>query len=89
MSSFFNRYVNLNYLFFSGNEFKLADFHYAVLKNGAMPLRILETTIDEWISSVQQDQSSKTTNTISKASYAVCDIFVLLIGFGLKILMSM
>jgi uncharacterized protein (DUF885 family) len=32
-----------------GNKFKLAEFHNAVLKNGAVPLNILEEIIDDYI----------------------------------------
>ena len=38
-----------------GNKFKLADFHDEMLKNGAMPLSVLERVIDEYIA-----RSSKT-----------------------------
>lgn len=33
-----------------GNKFKLAEFHNAVLKNGAVPLNILEEIINDYIS---------------------------------------
>ncbi len=32
-----------------GDDFDLADFHDQVLKNGAMPMAVLEGVIDEWI----------------------------------------
>jgi uncharacterized protein (DUF885 family) len=32
-----------------GAKFDLRDFHDVVLKNGAMPLTLLERTVDEWI----------------------------------------
>lgn len=32
-----------------GDKFKLSDFHDEVLKNGAMPLQVLERVIDEYI----------------------------------------
>ena len=38
-----------------GNKFKLADFHDEMLKNGAMPLSVLERVVDEYIA-----RSSKT-----------------------------
>ena len=31
-----------------GNKFNLADFHDEILKNGSLPLAILETTMDAW-----------------------------------------
>jgi uncharacterized protein (DUF885 family) len=33
-----------------GNEFDIKDFHHEVLKRGSLPLNILETYINEWIS---------------------------------------
>jgi uncharacterized protein (DUF885 family) len=32
-----------------GNKFKLPEFHNAILKNGAVPLDILEEIIDDYI----------------------------------------
>ncbi len=34
-----------------GDKFNLSDFHDVVLKNGAVPLDILEQLVDEYISS--------------------------------------
>lgn len=34
-----------------GNEFKLTDFHDVVLKNGAMPIAILERVVEQYINS--------------------------------------
>ncbi|MDA7701793.1 DUF885 family protein, partial [Gammaproteobacteria bacterium] len=33
-----------------GDEFDIKDFHHEVLKRGSLPLNILETYINEWIS---------------------------------------
>jgi uncharacterized protein (DUF885 family) len=33
-----------------GPRFKLKDFHAVVLENGGVPLTLLETLVDEWIS---------------------------------------
>lgn len=35
-----------------GNKFDLAGFHDAVLKNGAVPLDVLETLVSEWVDEV-------------------------------------
>lgn len=37
-----------------GNEFKLTDFHDVVLKNGAMPIAILERVVDQYIAAKKQ-----------------------------------
>ncbi|VDI72533.1 Hypothetical predicted protein [Mytilus galloprovincialis] len=37
-----------------GNLFDIKDFHSVVLKNGPMPLNILETVIDSWIEEVKR-----------------------------------
>ena len=34
-----------------GDKFNVKDFHTEVLKDGAMPLSILEAKIDRWIAS--------------------------------------
>ena len=34
---------------FTGNKFNIGEFHYTVLKNGAIPLDVLSNVIDEWI----------------------------------------
>ena len=36
-----------------GNEFKLTDFHDVVLKNGAMPIAILDRVVEQYISSTK------------------------------------
>ena len=33
-----------------GAKFNLKDFHAVVLENGGVPLTLLETIVDEWIS---------------------------------------
>ena len=74
-------------ILFSGNKFNLADFHYEVLKNSAMPLSILETMVDEWITSVKQDKNndpSKCDDTTSNAVDGFGDLIVLLICFVLN-----
>ncbi|MEX0322877.1 MAG: DUF885 family protein [Puniceicoccaceae bacterium] len=38
-----------------GNDFKLSDFHDVVLKNGAVPLTLLETIVDDYIREKQAD----------------------------------
>lgn len=37
-----------------GNEFKLTDFHDVVLKNGAMPIAILERVVEQYIAGKKQ-----------------------------------
>ncbi|KAK3096278.1 hypothetical protein FSP39_025229, partial [Pinctada imbricata] len=37
-----------------GKRFDIKDFHLVVLKNGAMPLRLLEKLVDQWIDSVKK-----------------------------------
>ena len=32
-----------------GDKFHIGQFHYTVLRNGALPLDVLETVIDDWI----------------------------------------
>ena len=32
-----------------GNEFKMKEFHNIVIKNGAVPLKVLEGLVEEWI----------------------------------------
>lgn len=36
-----------------GNKFKIASFHDEVLKNGSMPLSLLEKKMDEWAKSLK------------------------------------
>lgn len=36
-----------------GKDFDIKDFHYEILADGAMPLRILEQKIDRWIKTVK------------------------------------
>ncbi|XP_052783581.1 uncharacterized protein LOC128219700 isoform X1 [Mya arenaria] len=38
-----------------GDKFDLAEFHYTVLRYGALPLDILEHVIDKWIADQKQD----------------------------------
>lgn len=38
-----------------GNNFNLSDFHYQVLKDGAMPLEILEKKMDIWANSLMKN----------------------------------
>ncbi|KAH3813589.1 hypothetical protein DPMN_142050, partial [Dreissena polymorpha] len=45
-----------------GDKFNIRDYHLHVLENGAMPMRVLETLIDNWIQGVK-DQPSPTTIT--------------------------
>ncbi|XP_060588530.1 uncharacterized protein LOC132743946 [Ruditapes philippinarum] len=74
-----------------GDKFNLADFHYTVLRNGAMPLGILETTVDEWISTVKHDQISEPPKCedpiTSKSTAIVCNIIILLMCLGFITLM--
>ena len=37
-----------------GNKFNLADFHDNILKDGALPLDVLETKMDEWAGRLAQ-----------------------------------
>ena len=34
-----------------GERFKLKDFHDLVLRDGVLPLRVLEAQVDQWIAS--------------------------------------
>ena len=34
-----------------GNKFSLADFHDEFLKDGCMPLEVIEKSLDEWAKS--------------------------------------
>jgi uncharacterized protein (DUF885 family) len=43
-----------------GNQFDLKEFHNVVLKNGAIPLDILEEIIDDYISETLENSNSKT-----------------------------
>ncbi|KAL4220042.1 hypothetical protein ACF0H5_020453 [Mactra antiquata] len=64
-----------------GSLFNLADYHYAVLKNGAMPLDTLEQMIDEWIQSVKDNNKKPAPcvdNTISSTE-KISGNFVLLL----------
>ena len=38
-----------------GRRFKLSDFHYQLLKNGAIPFDAIEISMDEWATSVARD----------------------------------
>ena len=38
-----------------GGKFDLKRFHDAILRDGAMPLSILNAKVDRWITGVQQD----------------------------------
>lgn len=37
-----------------GEKFEIREFHDAVLENGAIPLSVLETKINEWIISIRR-----------------------------------
>jgi uncharacterized protein (DUF885 family) len=41
-----------------GNQFDLREFHNAVLKNGAMPLDVLEKVINNYISVTLENDNS-------------------------------
>jgi uncharacterized protein (DUF885 family) len=40
-----------------GARFSIRDFHDEILKNGALPLDVLERKIDEWIARRKQEKS--------------------------------
>lgn len=42
-----------------GSKFNLGDFHYTVLRNGVMPLSVLEVVVDEWIKSVKMSTNNE------------------------------
>jgi hypothetical protein len=50
-----------------GDKFDLRDFHDVVLKNGAVPLDILETLVDRYIA---DKKSADTKNAEAKATDA-------------------
>lgn len=54
-----------------GNKFDLRDFHDVVLKNGAVPLDILETLVDRYIA---DKKSADTKNTETKATDAKAQV---------------
>jgi uncharacterized protein (DUF885 family) len=47
-----------------GDKFEIRDFHDEVLKNGALPMNVLEKTIKEWTASVKKRPAAPKAKTI-------------------------
>ena len=39
-----------------GTKFDMREFHEEVLKNGAVPLNVLQVIVDEWVTLKQNDR---------------------------------
>src|SRR5262249_9040768 len=42
-----------------GDSFNIRDFHDVVLRNGAVPLDVIKTQVNEWVSSKRKQANAK------------------------------
>ncbi|XP_062620404.1 uncharacterized protein LOC134281978 [Saccostrea cucullata] len=64
-----------------GSTFDIRDFHSIVLKDGALPLNILEKNVDQWINEAKQKPSKTTTRCTSAGSTKYSNLRLLIIIF--------
>ena len=48
--------------YFAGSDFDIRDFHSVVLKNGPVPLNVLENIVTDWINSVKRGPANHVTS---------------------------
>lgn len=57
-------YINMNFTI-SGSKFDIKEFHHRILSAGPVPLNLLETVIDDYISETLMTTAKKTNGPAS------------------------
>ncbi|KAJ8311859.1 hypothetical protein KUTeg_010589 [Tegillarca granosa] len=65
-----------------GSKFDIRDFHLVILENGAVPMSVLETLINEWVDKKKNEpgpgpSSSSTTITLSSCLSIVIGVTII------------
>ncbi|XP_061194163.1 uncharacterized protein LOC133202364 [Saccostrea echinata] len=71
-----------------GSKFDIRDFHSIVLKDGALPLNILEKNVDQWIAETKNKPSKTTNQCTSEGSTKTANLKMLPTIFILLLLKS-
>ncbi|XP_069104679.1 uncharacterized protein [Argopecten irradians] len=61
-----------------GSLFNLKDFHSVLITNGPMPLSVLETTVDDWITNTRNSAPSPTSAAATVRQRGIIHVFGLL-----------